>query len=90
MEQEFDTKRGITSVDIQKYEERQREEYSKDKLTKQIRITSGGNFEDFDDIKSAIKYLLKKVIKFNYASINVICPELFLKKEDLIKENGNG
>lgn len=72
MEQEFDEKRGITNEDIKKYEENQEKIYSENKFAKRYRITSGGGFEDFDDLEKAIKYLKKMILKFAYASINSV------------------
>ncbi len=82
MDQEF--KRGITNEDIKKYEENEKEIYLQNKQTRKFRITSGGSFEDFDDLEDAIKYLKKRVLKYAYASINTVHPAYFQIK------NGNG
>ena len=84
MNQDFDEKRGITDEDIKKYEENQKEIYLQNKLTKKFRVTSGGSFEDFDNLEEAIKYLRKKLSKYTYASINTVHPAYFQIK------NGDG
>ncbi len=83
MNQDFN-KRGITNEEIKNYEEVQKEIYSKNKQIKRFRITSGGGFEDFDDLEEAIKYLRKRLLEHAYASINTISSESFQT------ENGNG
>ena len=75
--------KGINNEDIKKYEEKQKEIYLQNKQTRRFRITSGGSFEDFDDLEEAIKYLGKRVLKYAYASINTISSESFQI------ENGN-
>jgi len=77
MNQNFNEKRGITDEDIKKYEEDQKDEYSQNKFTNKIRITSGGSFKDFEKMDGAIKYLEVMVLNHGYASMNIVCPELF-------------
>ncbi|KKM76973.1 hypothetical protein LCGC14_1374820 [marine sediment metagenome] len=76
MNQDFN-KRGVTDEDIKKYEEEQKEIYLQNKQTEKFRITSGGSFEDFDDLEEAIKYLRKRLSKYTYASINAVYPAYF-------------
>ena len=84
MNEDFYEERGVTDEDIKKYEENQKEIYLQNKQTRKFRITSGGSFEDFDDLEEAIKYLKKRVLKYSYASINTVHPDYFQTK------NGNG
>ena len=75
--------KGFTDEDIKKYEENQKEIYLQNKQTRKFRITSGGSFEDFNDLEEAMKYLRKKVLKYTYASINTLTdPDFFHTKND--------
>ena len=72
--------KGINNEDIKKYEENQKEIYLQNKQTRRFRITSGGSFEDFEDLEEAIKYLKKRVLEYAYASINTVHPAYFQTK----------
>lgn len=68
---------SITNEEFKRAEERTREEYLKLKQAKRFRITSGGNFKDFENEEDAFKYFQKKVLRYSYASMNIVYPKLF-------------
>jgi len=48
--------------------------------TKTIRVISGGEMKDFDDLKKALEYMARRVEVYSYASINTKCP-IIIKEE---------
>lgn len=79
MENTFE--KGLSQEDLKKMDEKDREKYIHFRATKTIRIIAGYQQEDFDNLPSAITFMLKKVKITSNASIHVRCP-LLIKEEE--------
>jgi len=73
----MENERVIKDYDFKVHAIKVREEIIVNRQVKKFRVTSGGDFKDFDDFADAIKYLEKMANIFCYASINCVCPKLF-------------
>ena len=71
---------GLSNEDLRKIEEREKQLTFKFRVTKTIRIVSGGSMKDFDELKKATQYMFNRLKVYPYASINIKCP-IIMKEE---------
>ena len=70
---------GLSNEDLRKIEEKERLTL-KFRVTKTIRIISGGRMKDFDELKKATQYMFDRLKVYPYASINIKCPKIVKEK----------